>query len=149
MISFFFFFGPHPRKHAEVPLLGVELALQQQSQLQQWQCWNVGSLTCGATMEIQWFHSFFFGFLGMHCGIWKLPVWRSNQSYSSRPTSQPQQWQTWAISVTYTIAHGNAKSLTYWVRPGIKPASSWLLVRFISTEPWWGLCGFILIENNF
>ena len=29
-----------------------------------------------------------------------------------------------------------ARSLTYWARPGIDPASSWILVRFISTEPW-------------
>ena len=27
--------------------------------------------------------------------------------------------------------------LTVWARPGIKPTSSWLLVRFVSTEPWW------------
>ena len=27
-------------------------------------------------------------------------------------------------------AHGNAGSLTQWARPGIKPASSWLLVIF-------------------
>ena len=30
--------------------------------------------------------------------------------------------------------HGNAISLTYWARPGIAPASSWMPVRFISTE---------------
>ena len=28
----------------------------------------------------------------------------------------------------YTIAHGNDRSLTYGVRPGIEPASSWILV---------------------
>ena len=39
----------------------------------------------------------------------------------------------------YTTAHGNAGSLTHWVRPGIEPASSWILVRFVSTEPWWEL----------
>ena len=51
--------------------------------------------------------------------------------------TQPQQCQTWATSVTYTIAHSNAGSLTHWARPGIKPESLWMLVRFISTEPWW------------
>ena len=30
-----------------------------------------------------------------------------------------------------------ARSLTYYVRPGIKPTSSWILVKFISTEPQW------------
>ena len=47
--------------------------------------------------------------------------------------------QIWAISTTYTIAHGNARSLTYWVRTGIKPTSSWLLVGFVTTEPQWEL----------
>ena len=34
-------------------------------------------------------------------------------------------------SVTYTIAHGNARSLTHQKRLGIKSASSWMLVRFV------------------
>ena len=49
-----------------------------------------------------------------------------------RPAPQPQQCQNPAASETCTTAHGNARSPTYWVRPGIKPASSWILVRFIS-----------------
>ena len=40
------------------------------------------------------------------------------------------------MSATYTTAHGNTGSLTHWVRPGIKPLSSWMLVRFDSAEPW-------------
>ena len=32
-------------------------------------------------------------------------------------------------------SHSNARSLTHWVGPGIKPTSSWILVRFISAEP--------------
>ena len=35
----------------------------------------------------------------------------------------------------YTVAQSNARSLTYWVRPGIEPVSSWVLVGFITTEP--------------
>ena len=31
-------------------------------------------------------------------------------------------------------AHSNAGSLTQRARPGIKPTTSWLLVRFVSTE---------------
>ena len=34
-----------------------------------------------------------------------------------------------------TTAHGKARSLTYWARPGIKPETSWLLVGFVSTVP--------------
>ena len=43
------------------------------------------------------------------------------------------------VCVTCTIATSNTGSLTHWVRPGIKPASSWMLVRFVSTEPRWEL----------
>ena len=41
------------------------------------------------------------------------------------------------MSVNYTTAHGNARSLTHWVRLGNKPATSWIPVRFISAGPWW------------
>ena len=47
---------------------------------------------------------------------------------------RPQQCGIQSKSATYTTAHSNARSLTHWARPGIKPAFSWLLVRFISTE---------------
>ena len=49
---------------------------------------------------------------------------------------EPQQHGIQAVSATFTTAHGNARSLAHWARPGIKPASSWILVRFTSTEPW-------------
>ena len=58
----------------------------------------------------------------------------SNRSYSCRWTPEPQQHQIQA-SATYTTAHGNAGSLTCWVRPGIEPATSWFLVGFVSTMP--------------
>ena len=38
-------------------------------------------------------------------------------------------------SANYATAHGNSGSLTHRARPGIEPASSWLLVRFISAKP--------------
>ena len=38
-------------------------------------------------------------------------------------------------SVTYTEAYGDTGSLTHWTRPGIKPVSSWIPVRFVTTEP--------------
>ena len=31
----------------------------------------------------------------------------------------------------------NTRSLTQWMRPWIEPTSSWILVRFVTTEPWW------------
>ena len=55
-----------------------------------------------------------------------------HQSCSCRPTPQPQPCRIQATSATDTSAHSNARSLTHWVRPGIKPASSWILVGFIN-----------------
>jgi len=52
-----------------------------------------------------------------------------------QPTPQPKQCRIWAVSATYTTAQGNRWSLTHWGRPGIEPASSWMLVRCISAEP--------------
>ena len=45
---------------------------------------------------------------------------------------EPEQCGIWATPSTYTTAHGNAGSLTHWVRPGIEPEFSWMLVGFIN-----------------
>ena len=37
--------------------------------------------------------------------------------------------------------------LNHWKRPGIKPSTSWLLVGFVSTEPWWEPPHFIIFIN--
>ena len=39
---------------------------------------------------------------------------------------------TESASATHGIAQGNARSLTQWAGPGIKPASSWILVGFVN-----------------
>ena len=49
-----------------------------------------------------------------------------------QPQPQPLQHRIQAASVTYTTVHGNTGSLTHWERPEIKPASSWILVRFLT-----------------
>ena len=64
--------------------------------------------------------------------MWKFPGSGSNRSCSHWPSPEPQQRRIQAASATYTIAHGNAGSLTYWARPGIKPATSWFLVGFVN-----------------
>ena len=51
----------------------------------------------------------------------------------------------WAVSVTYTTAHGNARSLTHWARPGIKPVSSLMVVRFITAEPRWEVLNYLFL----
>ena len=51
---------------------------------------------------------------------------------SCQPTPQSQQRGIWTASATYITAHGNTGSIIHWARPGIKPATSWTLVRFIT-----------------
>ena len=63
------------------------------------------------------------------------------------PISQPQHCQIWAVSATYTRAHGNAGSLTHWVGPGIEPVSLWILVRFITAEPQWELLKYDFVKD--
>jgi len=53
------------------------------------------------------------------------------------PMPQSQQCKIWAMSVTYSAAHRKEGSPTHWARPGIKPASSCILVVFISAVPRW------------
>ena len=52
--------------------------------------------------------------------------------------------QIWARSAAYTTAQSKAGPLTHGAGLGIEPASSWILVRFISTEPRWELPRFII-----
>ena len=56
-----------------------------------------------------------------------------------RPAPQPQERWIWAVSATYTIAHGSTGSVTLWSKPGIEPVSSWILVGFITAESQWQL----------
>ena len=46
-----------------------------------------------------------------------------------------------AVSVTHTTAHGNTRSLTHWARSGIEPASSCILVQFVTAIPQWNSQG--------
>ena len=39
------------------------------------------------------------------------------------------------MSASYTTAHGSTRFLTHWVRPGMEPATSWILVRVVTAEP--------------
>ena len=72
-------------------------------------------------------------FWGPHTRHMKVPPRGLNQCYSCQPI--PQQHRIQAASATYAIAHSNTGSRTHWARLGIEPESSWILVRFNSTEP--------------
>ena len=51
--------------------------------------------------------------------------------------------------LTYTTAWDNAKSLTHQTRPGIEPTFSWILVRFLPTEPQRELLAFSFLYITF
>ena len=84
-------------------------------------------------------------FNGCTCSIWKFPGHRSNQSCSCQSTSEPQQCQIQATSVTCATAFSNAGSLTHWARPEIEPPSSWILVKFLTC---WTTTGTVLILKS-
>ena len=75
---------------------------------------------------------FFFLFLGLHLHPWKFPGQGSYWNCTCQPT--PQQHRIQAVSVTCTAPHGNTRSLNHWVRPRIKPTSTWVLVGFITCQ---------------
>ena len=41
-----------------------------------------------------------------------------------------------STSATYNTAHSKAGPLTLWARPGLEPASSWILVKIVTAELW-------------
>ena len=94
------------------------------------------SLVSSMLLQMALFFSFFFFFLFRAAfasyGNPRLGVHLELQLLAY---TQPQQCGIRAESLTYTTAHGNARSLTYWVWPGIEPVSSWILVRFVTNEP--------------
>ena len=86
-------------------------------------------------------------FLEPHPQQMEVPSQGSNPNCSCWPTPQPQQHKIPAASAIYTTAHGNARSLTHWARPGIELTFSWILVGFVNhwatRELLWA--GFVLI----
>ena len=61
----------------------------------------------------------------------------SNWSWSC--CCQPTQCRIWGMPLTHITVLGNARYLSRWLRPGIQPASPWILVRFLTAAPWWEL----------
>ena len=82
----------------------------------------------------------FYCFLGLYSQHMEVSRLGLNPSYSYQPIPEPQQCEIWAASRTDTTAHGNVRSWTHSARPGIEPSTSWFLVGFISTGPWWEFC---------
>ena len=78
------------------------------------------------------FYFLSFVFSGPLMWLMDVPKLGVKLSCSHWPTLQPQQLRIQAESATHTTAQINARSLTHWARPGIKSASSWLLVGFVN-----------------
>ena len=94
----------------------------------EWYTQSCFGVFLGDGIRFFFFLSSFFFFLGCSCSIFKFPDLGLYWCFSCRATPQPHQCQIWTMSVTYTTAHSNPVSLTQWVRPGIEPASSRILV---------------------
>ena len=69
-------------------------------------------------------------------GIWKFPGW-GQIGAAVADLRHSHRHMGSELHVTYTTAHSNARSSIHWVRPGIEPATSWILVGFISVAPQW------------
>ena len=116
----YFFFLPY-LKHVEVPGPRIEPTPQGQPEPQKWWYWSLKPLCQKGTL----FFSFFFLLFRA-----TLTAYGSSQSRGQiRATAaglapQPRQRKIWALSSTYTIAHGNTGSRTHWARPGMEPTSS-------------------------
>ena len=52
-------------------------------------------------------------------------------------TSATATWDPSCVcDLHHSSWHGNARSLTHWERSGIKPTSLWILVGFVTAQPW-------------
>ena len=67
---------------------------------------------------------------------WRMEVPRLGVKSELQPPAYARTTETWDLShicnLHHTTAHGNARSVTHWARPGIEPMSSWMLVGFIN-----------------
>ena len=82
------------------------------------------------------------GFLGRHLQHMKIPRLGVELELQLLACLTATAMPDPAASATYITAHSNTGYLTHWARPGIEPASSWILVRLISAVPQWGTCLF-------
>ena len=70
----------------------------------------------------------FFLLLGLN--MWHIEV--PGPGAKCRLIPQQQQHWIWASSATYTTACSNTISLTHWLRPAIKPETSWTLCQVLN-----------------
>ena len=92
------------------------------------------------------FFSFFFlSFSGCIHSIWRFPGQGLNRSCSCWPTPQPQLMPDQSCICDLYYSSQQCPILHPWARPGIKPASSCILVRFVSAKPRQELCHWLFL----
>ena len=97
------------------------------------------SLQLLSCKDIQFLSFFVFFFWSSFC-LFAIP-WATTAAYGG---SQARD-RIWAVATgLHHSTQFTAGSLTHWVRPGIKPKTSWFLVEFIFTGPQWELPPFFL-----
>ena len=94
-----------------------------------------------SSLPISFYFPFFLLFLGPHLQHVEVPrigvtleLYHSHGNSGSEPCLQH-------------TPH-NAESLTHWARLGIEPMSSWILVGFITAEPWRELPFFFCFKSG-
>ena len=90
-------------------------------------------------VSIGLFFFFFFFFLGLH--QWHMEVPRLSVELELQLLAYTSATAMPDLSHVCDLHHSswNARFLTQWARPRIKPASSWILVEFVTAEPQWEL----------
>ena len=122
-LSFFFLFRL-PSRHMEVLEPGIKSELELWPMPQPQQSWILNHCT---RLGIQVF------FVCLFC--WFVLFFALRVPPMAYGGSQARG-QIRATAAGLRHSHRNARSLTHWARPVIKPATSWFLVRFISIVPW-------------
>ena len=93
-------------------------------------CLSVTFLLSSPPLGLLYPLSFFpFSLNGRTHGVWMFPGCGLSQSCSCRPAPQPQQ----RGSEPHLWPTLRGLFLTHWASPGVEPASSWILVRFLTS----------------
>jgi len=99
-------------------------------------CWGMFPQCPYTYLTERVFFCLFACFLRLHQQHMEVPrLGVKSESCSCWPMLQPQshQGRIQAIPMQDPYhSHANTRSLTHWARPGIKPQSPWILVRFVT-----------------
>jgi len=90
-------------------------------------------------ISFSFFLSFFFFFFFLGPPPQRMEVPRLGVDSEMLLPAYTTATATWDLSHDCDLPNSSwqPRSLTHWLRPGIKPVSSWILVRFATTEPQW------------